>query len=91
MAAPRSDDAISTLMGLRSWWSSFARTPITRDMPSPDELSMFGAPLHKALKHSNVAISLINQDGEQYVWGYVPAIVAKIGLFLKQNGTCMAH
>ena len=49
---------------------------------------MFGAPLHEALKHSSVAISLVNQDGKQYVWGYVPVIVAKIGLFLKQNGTC---
>lgn len=50
---------------------------------------MFGAPLHEALKHSSVAISLVNQDGKQYVWGYVPVIVAKIGLFLKQNGTCL--
>lgn len=48
---------------------------------------MFGAPLPEALKQSSVAISLINQDGEQYVWGYVPAVVAKIGLFLKQHGT----
>lgn len=24
-------------------------------------------------------------DGKQYVWGYIPAVVAKLGLFLKEN------
>ncbi|WFD03592.1 GTPase activating protein (GAP) for Rho1p [Malassezia obtusa] len=75
------------MTGLRSWWSSFARPPAPREERSADETSMFGAPLHEALKHSSVAISLVNQQGEQYVWGYIPAIVAKIGLFLKQNAT----
>lgn len=88
MAVPRTDETISTMTGLRSWWSSFARPPAPREERSADETSMFGAPLHEALKHSSVAISLVNQQGEQYVWGYIPAIVAKIGLFLKQNGTC---
>ena len=89
MAVPRSDDAISTLTGLRSWWSSFGRAAAPREPRSADDVSMFGAPLHEALKHSSVAISLVNQDGKQYVWGYVTVIVAKIGLFLKQNGTCL--
>lgn len=48
---------------------------------------MFGAPLHQALKHSSVAISLVTDDGEPYVWGYIPAVVAKIGYFLKQHAT----
>ncbi|KAI3626663.1 SAC7 [Malassezia furfur] len=88
MALPRPDDPLPPLTGLRSWWSSFARAaPSPREERSADDTSMFGAPLPEALKQSSVAISLINQDGEQYVWGYVPAVVAKIGLFLKQHAT----
>lgn len=91
MALPRSDEPLPPLTGHRSWWSSFARAaPSPREERSADDLSMFGAPLPEALKQSSVAISLINQDGEQYVWGYVPAVVAKIGLFLKQHGTSRA-
>jgi hypothetical protein len=29
---------------------------------------------------------MAGEDGEQYVWGYVPIIVAKVGLFLKEKG-----
>ena len=91
MALPRPDDPLPPLTGLRSWWSAFARAaPSPREERSADDTPMFGAPLPEALKQSSVAISLINQDGEQYVWGYVPAVVAKIGLFLKQHGTLCA-
>ena len=37
-------------------------------------------------QYTTVPISLAKENGEQYVWGYVPALVAKTGLFLKQNG-----
>ncbi|WFD43576.1 GTPase activating protein (GAP) for Rho1p [Malassezia psittaci] len=87
MASPRSDDPSAGLAGLRSWWSSFSRAPVFREERSAEDFSLFGAPLHEALKQSSVAISLVNENGEQYVWGYVPAIVAKIGLYLKQNAT----
>jgi hypothetical protein len=30
---------------------------------------------------------MAGEDGKQYVWGYVPIIVAKTGLFLKENAT----
>ena len=29
---------------------------------------------------------MAGEDGNQYVWGYVPIIVAKVGLFLKEKG-----
>ncbi|WFC99489.1 GTPase activating protein (GAP) for Rho1p [Malassezia yamatoensis] len=87
MAALRSDDLSAGSTGLRSWWSSFARAPVSREERTAEDGSLFGAPLHQALKQSSVAISLVNENGEQYVWGYVPAIVAKIGLYLKQNAT----
>lgn len=28
---------------------------------------------------------MAGEDGQQYVWGYVPVIVAKVGLYLKEN------
>ena len=35
-----------------------------------------------------LAISMAGEDGQQYVWGYVPVIVAKVGLYLKEHGAC---
>lgn len=62
--------------------------------PSPSSSSqrkpvnaVFGEPLRKSLKYASVAISMAGEDGKQYVWGYVPIIVAKTGLFLKENAT----
>jgi hypothetical protein len=49
---------------------------------------VFGEPLRTSLKYASVAISMAGDDGNQYVWGYVPIIVAKVGLFLKENGAC---
>ena len=49
---------------------------------------MFGVPLRKSLKYAFVAISMAGEDGQQYVWGYVPVIVAKVGLYLKEHGAC---
>lgn len=48
---------------------------------------VFGEPLRRSLKYASVAISMAGEDGRQYVWGYVPIIVAKTGLFLKENAT----
>ena len=83
-----SDEAATTSHGgLRWWWSAFPRVQTPRDERPEDDTSVFGAPLHQALKHSSVAISLVTDDGEPYVWGYIPAVVAKIGYFLKQHAT----
>lgn len=49
--------------------------------------AVFGEPLRKSLKYASVAISMAGEDGKQYIWGYVPIIVAKTGLFLKENAT----
>lgn len=50
-----------------------------------EDAKVFGVPLRKSLKYASVAISMAGDDGRQYVWGYVPVIVAKVGLFLKEN------
>ncbi len=51
------------------------------------DAKVFGVPLRTSLKYASVAISMAGADGQQYVWGYVPAVVAKLGLYLKESAT----
>ena len=47
---------------------------------------IFGVPLIQSIPYANVAISLFNEHGESYIYGYVPIVVAKCGVFLKEKG-----
>lgn len=47
---------------------------------------IFGVPLEKSIGLAKVAISLCNSDGESFIYGYIPIVVAKIGVYLKENG-----
>jgi hypothetical protein len=38
---------------------------------------VFGKSLAESLKHASVQISTANANGELYVWGYIPVVVAK--------------
>jgi hypothetical protein len=44
-------------------------------------------PLNVSIKYANVAISLSNERGESFIYGYVPIVVAKCGVFLKEKGS----
>lgn len=71
----------------KGWWNTLGLgRSQQRDTSRPRDQSIFGARLQDTLKYSSVAISLADRNGDPYVWGYVPVIVAKIGLFLKHNG-----
>ncbi|KAH8918096.1 RhoGAP-domain-containing protein [Atractiella rhizophila] len=49
---------------------------------------VFGVHLSESLKYASVAISMVNaEDGKSYIYGYIPIVVAKCGLFLKENAT----
>ncbi|KAL4946044.1 hypothetical protein BDV06DRAFT_168344 [Aspergillus oleicola] len=48
---------------------------------------IFGVPLKVSIKYANVAISLTNDNGESFIYGYVPIVVAKCGVFLKEKAT----
>jgi len=52
----------------------------------PEVRSIFGVPLITSIPYANVAISLFNETGESYIYGYVPIVVAKCGVFLKEKG-----
>ena len=43
-------------------------------------------PLIVSIPYANVAISLYNDNGDSYIYGYVPIVVAKCGVFLKEKG-----
>jgi GTPase-activating protein SAC7 len=47
---------------------------------------IFAVPLITSIPYANVAISLFNETGESYIYGYVPIVVAKCGVFLKEKG-----
>lgn len=48
---------------------------------------IFGVPLHQSIIYANVAISLIDDNGVSYIYGYVPIVVAKCGVYLKEKAT----
>jgi hypothetical protein len=47
---------------------------------------IFGVPLRQSITYANVAISLVDANGKSYIYGYVPIVVAKCGVFLKEKG-----
>ncbi|KAF8632236.1 hypothetical protein AX15_001988 [Amanita polypyramis BW_CC] len=54
---------------------------------SPLEHPVFGKPLQESLRYASVQISTSDSNGRLYVWGYIPVVVAKCGLYLKENAT----
>jgi hypothetical protein len=52
---------------------------------------IFGIPLQTSVRYANVAISLQDAEGNSYVYGYVPIVVAKCGVFLKEKGLCSEY
>ncbi len=88
MAATSSqDEHASTKAGLKAWWASFTKGRGSNKDKKPIENRVFNVPLRQSLKYASVAISIAGEDGQQYVWGYVPVVVAKVGLYLKENAT----
>lgn len=54
---------------------------------NPDPQGIFGVPLQASVRYANVAISLTDPQGNSYIYGYVPIVVAKCGVYLKEKGT----
>jgi hypothetical protein len=47
---------------------------------------ILGVPLEISIRYANVAISLTSENGESFIYGYIPIYIAKIGVFLKGVG-----
>ncbi|KAF4507479.1 hypothetical protein G6O67_003971 [Ophiocordyceps sinensis] len=73
---------------LKSWWKSF-KLPLKHQEPPAESKApgIFGVPLRQSITYANVAISLIDEHGQSYIYGYVPIVVAKCGVFLKEKAT----
>ena len=47
---------------------------------------VFGQPLRQSVLYANVAISLKNAADESFIYGYIPIVVGKVCVFLKEEG-----
>ncbi|KAL9599233.1 MAG: hypothetical protein Q9179_003616 [Wetmoreana sp. 5 TL-2023] len=75
---------------LTSWWKNFKKNTKKEEEKADiieHPAGIFGVPLQDSIKYANVAISLTNEHGESYIYGYVPIVVAKCGVFLKEKAT----
>ncbi|KAF2104038.1 RhoGAP-domain-containing protein, partial [Rhizodiscina lignyota] len=68
---------------LHSWWRQFRHRGTRREA----EQKIFGVALQESIRYANVAISLYDAEGNSYIYGYVPIVVAKCGVFLKEKAT----
>ncbi|KAF2970569.1 hypothetical protein GQX73_g2986 [Xylaria multiplex] len=73
---------------LKSWWKKFQVQPTRHQEPRETRSQgIFGVPLRQSITYANVAISLIDENGQSYIYGYVPIVVAKCGVYLKEKAT----
>ena len=67
---------------------SYQRSRLTESVTeTPIPQGIFGVPLQVSIRYANVAISLFDADGQSFIYGYVPIVVAKCGVFLKEKGS----
>ncbi|KAG9315038.1 Rho GTPase activation protein [Chiua virens] len=87
------DNAPPSKASLLKWWSQFTNVQKSKKFPDytqptdDDDHPVFGRPLKDSLRRASVQISTANANGDLYVWGYIPVVVAKCGLYLKENAT----
>ncbi|KAG9001421.1 hypothetical protein FRB94_004786 [Tulasnella sp. JGI-2019a] len=97
MAMPP-DSGQHSRASLKAWWKQFTfvqrlKKDTAAAPPNPytarisSGSTVFGKPLRESLKYASVHISTATATGDLYVWGYIPVVVAKCGLYLKENGT----
>ncbi|KAI3151090.1 hypothetical protein CBS147325_2597 [Penicillium roqueforti] len=89
---PTSPDPVSansppSKRDLASWWKQFKRSTRKDELKEEAPRGIFGIALNVSIKYANVAISLTNDHGESFIYGYVPIVVAKCGVFLKEKAT----
>jgi len=72
---------------IKDWWKQFQTEPRTDLQPElGSSEKVFGVALLTSIPYANVAISLMDERGESFVYGYIPIIVAKCCVFLKEKG-----
>lgn len=74
------------IQGARRWVCERSWTDQTQIASPVTSQGIFGVPLQTSIRYANVAISLYDQEGRTFIYGYVPIVVAKCGVFLKEKG-----
>jgi len=79
--------------GSRRRW---LRTFLSRDTRSPtgqeqafiasNERRIFGVALSTSITYANIAISLVDENGQSYIYNYIPIVIAKCGVHFKEKG-----
>lgn len=67
-------------------WVTIFKSKLTKEIPESQPTGIFGVPLRQSIAYANVAISLVDAQGQSYIYGYVPIVVAKCGVYLKEKG-----
>jgi serine/threonine protein kinase len=73
-----------------NWFSSLIKKNRKTKKHPPTETStqkVFGVSLLSSIETARCAISLFDEAGDRYRHGYIPIVVAKCGVFLKERGT----
>lgn len=80
-------------------WDSFAdmvrkrrlqKAAVNASRTEQNEPVVFGVALGTSIKFANVAISLLDEEGNSFIYGYIPIVIAKVGVFLKEKGMWFA-
>jgi len=74
---------------LKAWWKQFTAKSAKREseVKGKGTKGIFGVRLSEGIEYASVPICMAGADGQQYVYGYIPTIVAKCGMFLKEQAT----
>lgn len=76
-------------VGLVKWFKRFNKKVPTSAGPNAGvdhQSAVFGVSLTESLRYASVAISHVAPDGKVRIYGHIPVVVAKTGLYLKENG-----
>jgi hypothetical protein len=87
LAGPRRRPRPNFLSSLKSLMFSYVPSKsVTKEKAAESPTGIFGVPLRQSITYANVAISLVDGEGKSYIYGYVPIVVAKCGVYLKEKG-----
>lgn len=86
-----SKDRRSFTRSIKNLFKNALSSPRSGQQVSPNAAAannsaVFGVSIKQSIPYANSAISLAGDDGRSYIYGYVPIIVAKCGIFLKTKG-----
>ena len=88
-ATPKEEDRQKSLgTYFRRKFRSSQMRPTNKPLDPTTEAQpgVFGVPLRTSIPYANVAVSLFNDEGQSYIYGYIPIVVARNGALLKEDG-----